>query len=149
MKFLIKLLLIAGIVVFGLWNYRILTFEKGISKTEFENKSVIETLSTLSNITKVEYYKRTLVKENSDSSTQDDYIYNVYIETTTDAYLLGATQEAVNMFDSLGVFKKSLTPNKITPVPFYVEIILAVIILIIPFGRRKRRRKRERDDYDY
>ena len=143
MRFFIKLVLLAGILVFALWNYRVISFDKGISKTSFEDKDVIEVLTTLTDITKVEYYKNPFEYEDSDSSDKPNYIYNVYIETTKDAYLLGATQEAVDIFSGASLINRKYTPNKITPIPYYVYIIVGVIILVIPFGRRKRRRRYE------
>ena len=65
-KIIIKLLLIAGLVVFALWNYRLYSFNKGISKTKNENYSISQTLSMLVGIQKVEYYESTI--------KQDDYI---------------------------------------------------------------------------
>ena len=130
MKIIIKLLLIAGIIVFALWNYRFLTFNKGFSKTNYENKSISQTLSTLKNINKVEYYK-TVIKK-------DDYTYNVYIETTEDAYLLKATQDDIDSFKVLGIFSNKLNPQKISPIPFYFEIIIGFIILLIPTGSKSK-----------
>lgn len=128
-KIIIKLLLIAGLVVFALWNYRLYSFNKGISKTKNENYSISQTLSMLVGIQKVEYYESTI--------KQDDYIYNVYIETSDNAYLLKATQDDIDSFSLIGIFSGNLKPIKISPIPFYVEIILGFIILIIPTASRK------------
>lgn len=49
-----------------------------------ENKSFSNFISTLVNVTKVEYYEKTITN-NQDS-------YKVYIKTTEDSYLLNATE---------------------------------------------------------
>ncbi len=139
MKVFIKLVLLAAITLFALFNYRILNFDKGISKTSMEDKSVTEVLTTVAGITKVEYYKLPFASEDSDSL--EDYIYNVYIVTNNDAYLLKATKADITAFNTLSIFSKNLKPNKIKPIPFYVEIILGIIIIFIPFGRRKNKRQ--------
>ena len=128
-KIIIKLLLIAGIVVFALCNCRLYSFNKGISKTNTEGHSISQTLSMLANIQKVEYYESTI--------KQDNYIYNVYIETSNDAYLLKATQDDIDSFSILSIFSGSLKPIKINPIPFYFEIVLGFIILIIPTASKK------------
>ena len=128
-KIIIKLLLIAGLVVFALCNYRLYSFNKGISKTNTEGHSISQTLSMLANIQKVEYYESTI--------KQDNYIYNVYIETSNDAYLLKATQDDIDSFSILSIFSGSLKPIKINPIPFYFEIVLGFIILIIPTASKK------------
>lgn len=130
MKFLIKMILIVGIVLFALVNYRYFSFNKGFSKLSMEDKSVTQVLSTLTGVTKVEYYKKTISK--------DENVYSVYIVTNQDVYLLSATQEEIEGFNILGIFSNNFKPEKITPIPFYVEIVLGLIILLIPFGRKTR-----------
>lgn len=79
---------------------------------------------------KIEYYKRTLPYR--------DYIYRVYLETDNSGYLLNATAEdiaAIRLIGQTGIIEVS----EITIVPFYVEIIIGFIILIIPFGSRRKR----------
>ncbi len=128
MKGFIKLILLVIIVGFALINYRIFTFTKGFSKREMEDKNLTEVISTITGINKIEYYKKTIA--------DDKYIYNVFIETNTDAYLLSATQEEIDSFSVLSIFSEKLKPEKISPIPFYVEIVLGLLILIIPFGKR-------------
>ena len=129
MKQLIKFLLLVAIVVFALINYRIYSFDKGFSKSDMEGKSFTETLTTLANIQKVEYYEKTIKDE--------EYIYKVYIETSEDSYLFEATQKDIDSFKMLGIFSNNLQPQKVNPIPFYFEIIVGVIILFIPFGKKK------------
>jgi translation elongation factor EF-G len=45
MKKLIKLALLVGIVLFALINYRIFSFNKGIHKTDLEDKSISKIIS--------------------------------------------------------------------------------------------------------
>jgi hypothetical protein len=130
--------------LFALFNYKFISFDKGISKTNMENMSVIEVLTTVTNINKVEYYQRTFMKEQDNNEQRPsnyqpyDYIYKVYIVTNTDAYLLNATKDDINAFNTIGIFNKTLTPNKISPIPYYVEIIIGFFILVIPFGKSKK-----------
>ncbi len=125
MKHLIKFILVVAIVVFALVNHRIFSFEKGFSETSMEGKNVTEVISVLTGIKKVEYYEKTI---------KDGYTYKVYIVTNKDAYLLDATQEDIDGFSVLGVFKGNLKPEKISPIPFYIDIIAGIMILAIPFG---------------
>ncbi len=141
----LKLILIIVITLFALFNYRFISFDKGISKTNMDNMSVTEVLTTITGITKIEYYQRPFMVDRSNENNrpsnyqQDDYIYRVYIVTNNDAYLLTATQDDINAFKTLGIFNKTIQPNKITPIPYYVEIIIGILILIIPFGRPKKK----------
>lgn len=129
MRFLIKLILIAGIALFGLINLRAYSFDKGFSKTELsEEKTIIETIKTFTSLEEIEYYETTF--------DSDKYIYNVYIKTSEDSYLVKATQEDIDAFNTLGIFLNDLKPEKIKPVPIYVELALMGLILIIPFKKR-------------
>ena len=126
MKRLIKLILLVAIVVFALWNYRYLSFDKGFSKTQMED----DFISTIVGIKKVEYYENTI---------QNEYKYKVYIVTNEDAYLLNATQEDIDSFSLLGIFSDNIQPEKITPIPFYVEIVVGLIIIFFPTGKKKKK----------
>ena len=129
-KNIIKLFIIAGIIVFALWNYRFLTFNKGLSnRNSPNNQTITQTLYLLSNIQKVEYYEKTI--------KQDKYIYNIYIETSDDSYLLQCTQDDVDSFKTMSIFSGNLKPIKIAPIPFYVEIIVILIIGFIPTETKK------------
>ncbi len=46
----LKLILLTIIVLFALFNYKFISFEKGISKTNMNNMSVSEVLTTVYNI---------------------------------------------------------------------------------------------------
>ena len=129
MKRLIKLILLVAIVVFALWNYRYLSFDKGFSKTQMED-DFSSTISTIVGIKKVEYYENTI---------QNEYKYKVYIVTNEDAYLLNATQEDIDSFSLLGIFSDNIQPEKITPIPFYVEIVVGLIIIFFPTGKKKKK----------
>lgn len=130
MKGFIKLVLLVVIIMFALINYRVFTFQKGASKTSIENKNIIQVASTISSITKIEYYERTI--------PNDDYKYKVYIETNADAYLLEAKQEEIDALNGLGILSGSLKPQKISPIPFYFEIIAGILVIAIPFGKIER-----------
>ena len=130
MRFLIKLALIGALVVFALVNYRIYSFEKGLSKTKMGDKSFVEVVSTIAGIEKVEYYEN--------GSTSNENIYNVYIVTHDDAYLFRASEKDMTVFKVAGLFSDKISPEKISPIPFYVEIIAGVIILLLPFGKKKK-----------
>ena len=83
----------------------------------------------LINIEKVEYYKKTI--------KQDNYKYNVYIQTNDYAYLFLATQDDIDSFKTMWLFSGNLKPQKISPIPFYIEIIIGFVILIIPIRSKK------------
>ena len=138
MRTLVKILVVFAILVFALFNYRFLTFSQGISQHNFEDQSVLEAMQTLSNIKTVQYYHKTFVSKSDDDKSQ--YIYRVYLETDDAAYLLDATQDDIDMFETLGIFNSKLQPKKITPIPFYVEIVVSIIVLILPFGRRRKKK---------
>lgn len=135
MKRLLKILLLAGIVVFSLVNLRFYTFQKGFSVTKTkENQSLTKTLSLLTDIEKVEYYK---------SSFEDgNYNFRVYIKTGGDCYLLKATQDDIDAFSTLGIFSKKLKPKKISPIPIYVDIIVFIIVLFIPVKKKNKSKKK-------
>lgn len=88
------------------------------------------TISTIVGIKKVEYYENTI---------QNEYKYKVYIVTNEDAYLLNATQEDIDSFSLLGIFSDNIQPEKITPIPFYVEIVVGLIIIFFPTGKKKKK----------
>lgn len=145
MKTFLKFVGFIFLVFIALSSYRLFSFEKGFSKTNMENKSVVEVLTTVAGISKVEYYKRPFISENPSTSTprpanyqSEDYIYNVYIVSADDAYLLRATKDDITAFKTLSIFTSKLQPQKITLVPFYIEIGLAIVILFIPTKSRKR-----------
>ncbi len=147
-QFILKLLILIILILFALFNYRFISFDKGISKTSMDNMSVREVLSTVTNITKVEYYQRPFMngKPNDEiprpSNYQPyDYMYRVYIVTSDDAYLLKATKDDIEAFQTLGIFSQTLKPNKLKPIPYYVEIIIGFLVLIIPFGKPKKKSK--------
>ena len=149
MRVFIKLILLSIITIFALFNYRVLNFDKGFSKTNLNNMGVVEVLTTVSNIEKVEYYKMPFMSENNSPDRPSyyqsfDYIYRVYIVTSEDAYLLGATADDIRAFKTLGIFSKNLSPNKITPIPYVVEIIAGLILICIPFGKRKAKTEQKR-----
>ena len=66
-------------------------------------------------------------------------MYRVYIVTSDDAYLLKATKDDIEAFQTLGIFSQTLKPNKLKPIPYYVEIIIGFLVLIIPFGKPKKK----------
>lgn len=129
MRIFVKILLVIGVCLFSLINLRVYSFNKGFSKTEYpENKTIVETIKTIANLKKVEYYKL--------SFNDDEYIYNVYIETNEDCYLLRAKQEDIDAFSTLGILIDSFKPEKISPIPIYVDVAIMLAILAIPLGKR-------------
>lgn len=129
MKKLIKLILLVLIVGFALINYRIFSFNKGFSKTDFGDKSIAESISTIANIKKIEYYKRTIPSEKA--------THKIYIETSEDAYLINATEDEIKALSALGSLSSKFNIEKISPIPFYVEIVVGFIVLIFPTGKKK------------
>jgi len=137
MKIVLKLLLFAAFAIFCLFDYRVLTFHKGISKSEM-NGSFSYMIETIVGIQKVEYYEKVLKNE-------DGYDYNVYIETSEDSYLLKATQKDIDSFKFLGIFSNELQPNKIQPLNFYIKLGIAFLILCIPVWINKDKEKAQNE----
>lgn len=119
--FIIKTVLIVIICIFGLCNYRILSLDKGLSKFSTDNEN------GATYIIKAEYYKKTITND------EDEYEYYIFISTNEDNYLLNVTEDYI---ESL-----SIKPNKISPIPFWAEIAVIFVILIIPIGRKQKRTK--------
>lgn len=129
-KICIRAVLIVLIVLFALFNYKVITFSHGISKRQEDNKNVLQSLQSLSDVKVVKYYDKIVpTKSETDSSV---YIYRLYVETTEEAYLLNVTQDHIDAFEVVSKFDPKYTPQKITPIPFYVEIIVGIIVLF-PF----------------
>lgn len=146
-QIIIKLALVVVIILFALSNYKYISFEKGISKTYFNDMSVRNILQTVSGVKSVQYYKKTIPPiatptfgPRPSNYQSYDYIYKVYIVTSEDAYLLDATQDDIDAFKVLGVFSSKLKPELIKPIPFYYEIIIGLIIIVIPFGLKKQKK---------
>ena len=85
MRFFVKIILIAGIALFGLINLRAYSFDKGLSKTKYDKDAgIVEIITTIADLEEVEYYKS--------SFASGEYVYNVYLKTKGDCYLLKATE---------------------------------------------------------
>ena len=126
---IVKILLMVAILIFALCNYRFLSLSKGIATRAVRNTNEFTTavIDILTDIEEVEYYKKTI--------STDEYEYRVYISTSERGYLLNAAEDAIDalkLLDKLNL----LEVNEVTIVPWYIDIIVAVIILFIPFGRR-------------
>jgi len=132
-KFFIKLLLIGGIIIFALFNYRVLSIDKGVSLRSTDD-TLSAVLNTATGVRKVEYYNNPFAKRDSPEK------YNMYIVTNQEAYLISATQANLNMYQTVGSAHANYMPNKITPIPFWVEIIVGIIILIFPHRWKKQKK---------
>lgn len=135
LKLFIKLIFITVIVFFALWNHRFFSFYKGFSKQNYEDYDITTTLITVQNIEKVEYYEKVIKSADSE--------YKVYILTSDDAYLLDASQDDIDNIQTLTIFNEDNKPQKFKPIPFYVEIIVGFIILIMPLGWKKKKKEEE------
>lgn len=120
----IKYILLIAIPIFALMNYRVLSFQKGFSKTSTNGMSFEKFVSQFSYISKIEYYEQPFDSEN----------YYVYIVTSGDAYLLEADETDIAGLSLLGSLSKNIRPTKIAPIPFYVELIVFFVIVLIPVG---------------
>ena len=131
MKNLIKLILLVGVIVFALFDYRVVS-SKGFSKFDMtEDKSLVEFLQTLGSIEKIEYYKNIF---------PNDYKYLLYIETKDESFLFNAENEDINGLNVAGFLIDKLKPVKIDPIPIYVEIVFGSLILFsffVPDNKRK------------
>lgn len=133
---ILKLILLAAVILFALVNYRRLSLTKGWTQKEVdEDISAAEAVLTLTGISKIEYY-------NSAPAPFTSEKFVVFIETTQENYIFTTDQDGIDairiaaapleyMFDKVYV-------EKITPVPYYVEVILGIIILALPIGSRRR-----------
>lgn len=129
--FLFKLLILGGIIFFTLWNYRLFEINKGWSITEISNKSSYSQVSDFitDGIEKIEYFK-------VPHSCNDDS-YKIHISTSTKSYLFDATEDDIKILNTLGVLSSNVKPHSVTVIPFYVEIIVGLIVIFIPIGRRR------------
>lgn len=129
MRALIKSILIVAIALFALVNYRLLSFSNGFSRFELNDSNAEEAIMALISIDKIEYY---------DTPLPNNQPYIVSVETAENNYLFRTDDDGIAALSVTGVFAKNLKPQKITPVPFWIEIIVALVIIFIPFGRRKK-----------
>ena len=128
--FLIKLILLVGIAFFALWNYRVFDIKRGLSKTHIDNNSsFIQVIGLIRNIEKVEYYK---VPHSCNSDN-----YKIHISTSTDSYLFDADETDIKYLKMLNVLPTNITAESVTVIPFYVEIVVGLLVIIIPFGKRR------------
>lgn len=133
-RFILKLLLLLGLAVFALVNYRYLSFDKGWSNFGENSNGSFTAESFYDYIpTKIEYYEKT-IKNN-------EYDYRIFIKTNGGNYLFEATAQDITALEALGMIVPTFRPQQITPIPFYVEIILGIIILVLPFGRKRKQKK--------
>lgn len=129
--FIVKLALILGIACFALTDLRFFSFDKGFSATNVDNQQSVSAIKLIENAPiKVEYYKKPIV--------DNEYEYLIYIVTKDKNYLLNINYNDIETLTFLGFFVNNVKPKEIYPVPFYVELILGFLVLIIPFGSRKR-----------
>jgi len=136
MRFLVKVLLVLTLAVLAILDYRVFTFDNGITQFEMQG-DFLTTVKTLSEVEEVEYYERKFPYVFTDLSEEDGKMYSVFIKTTKGAYLLTATEKEFKALDTVGTIAKKITPKENKPVPFIVEAILGLVILIIPFKRKK------------
>ena len=122
----IKIALLFVLLFVALCNYRLFTFSRGCSGSTMSGDFTESLLESLS-VDRIEYYKRTI--------PSDDSTYKVYIETVSSGYLLDATDAdiaAIELLDRSVIIEA----EENTIIPFYVEIIVGLLILFIPFGSR-------------
>ncbi len=129
LKLIIKLLFIVALVFAALINYRIYTVGVGFTTRKFDKKNFSDVIYEFTGIEKIEYYKKTI--------PNGELTYTVFISTRGDNYLCGASEDEIKYLKIVGT-TLNVPTKKVTIVPFYVEIIAGIIILIIPFGRRRR-----------
>lgn len=137
MKGVLKLILLIAIVLFALTDYRILSFSTGFSQKSMEGKNIIEFFQTVSKISKVEYYE---FEQYIDGKT---YEYKVYLETESVGYLLDATDDDINGLKGLSMFSGNLKPERVSPIPYWVEIIVGLIVLLFPEPKSKESKGKE------
>lgn len=138
-EFIVKTVFILGLILFSFINYRCFSIDKGWSTTALNFDETISAAKLIDSIpTKIEYYEKT-IKNN-------EYNYKIYIETNDKNYLFDATYESIQTFDIIGIFAKDIKPQKITPIPFYIEMIIGFFVLIIPFGKKQTNKDTQNDN---
>ena len=130
MKSLIKLMLLFGIILFTLVNYRIFTFDKGKTQTDFDG-TYAEIIKLATDVEKVEYYEKVFKKGE----------YKLYIATSDTSYLIDASQTEIDAITALGLINKNLKPKQIKPIPFYINAVVFLVLLFIPFGKNNLNKK--------
>ena len=129
MRTFINVILIFTIVVFALFNYQFITFSNGISKPNYDDMTALEAVQNHSeSINSVAYYKKTLSKDT----------YRVLIKTDEAAYLLDASKGDIDAISA------TVKARKVFVVPFYVEVALGLLVLILPFGRPIKKLKKDK-----
>ncbi len=128
---LIKAVLVIGIALFALVNYRIFSFNKGLSKSELDNSNSKEAIIALININKIEYY---------DTPIANEQPYIIFVETAESGYLFRTDNNGITALSVAGIFANNITPQKISPIPFWIEIIIAIVITFFPFGRSNKKK---------
>ena len=126
-RFFIKLALIVVVLAIGVWNYKLVSFNGGIKFPSEAPATFSDSIKELTNIQKIYYYNNPF---------GEDYV--TIIETDEHLYLSTATQEELNLIDIAGIFASDLKPQSVTIIPWYVYLI---VVLVIAFFPRLKRRK--------
>ena len=126
-RFFIKLALIVVVLAIGVWNYKLVSFSGGIKFPSEAPATFTDTIKELTNIQKIYYYNNPF---------GEDYV--TIIETDEHLYLSTATQDELNVIDFAGIFASDLKPQPVTIIPWYVYLI---VVLVIAFFPRLKRRK--------
>lgn len=127
MRFFIKLILLASIFTFGLFNYKLISINGGFKIASTNANIESNSYKLLSYLQGIYYYKNPF---------SDDYI--VILETDTALAIYTMTEPELQTVMIFQVFDSNLEPKAIGVVPWYIFLIAGIIVLLIPFGRKKK-----------
>lgn len=124
-KIFIKIIIITALILFALYDYRIFSFGRGFSKNEYNERTIVENISRIINIEKIEYYE---------TETQNSYM--LYIQTSDEAHLTNVPKEIIGAYTIGGQIIRNVKPTRIYPIPYCVEAFIIFTIIILPTRRR-------------
>lgn len=129
---LFKFLIVIGLFVGLLLNYRLLDFENGFAQIATQTDNASSNISTLLNIEKITYYENPIqfASTGEDSELSNPYIMLVATDGIT--YIYFVSNEEVSALSVAGIFLNNISPDKISPIPFYYFLIVLVVILFLP-----------------
>lgn len=126
---ILKALLITGLIVIALLNYKIMSFEGGFKfvKTTEEELTLQEQIEELSDIQGLYYYKNPF----------NDETYVAILETKENLYMdNSATKTEIDALTVAGSIITTIKPEPLSIFPWWAYLIILVIIIFIPVKKR-------------
>lgn len=125
----IKFLLIIGLVIGALLNYKIMSFNGGFKfvKTTNEELTLQEQIKELTDIQGIYYYKNPFNSEE----------YVAMIETKENLYMDNTTKTEIDALTVAGSIIETVKPQPLTIVPWWVYSIIFIILIFMPVKSRR------------